>query len=162
MYVDIKPPHRCIRVIYKAGQVYVNPMVDESKAARRLRRRQVGEDDSPKGEATAAAAADDSSSSPEEEYWFDAASPRRPQIKKHLRTSGQRHGAARRGGADSKTKRIFHKFEPQEERRVPSATPNSLQVRSSIVPTDYLILTADLAYLLALTRKSSKFINGGH
>ena len=130
MYVDIKPPHRCIRVIYKAGQVYVNPMVDESKAARRLRRRQVGEDVSPEGEA----AADDSSSSssPEEEYWFDAASPRRPQIKKHLRTSGQRHGAAARrgGGADSKTKRIFHKFEPQEERRVPSATPNSLQVRS--------------------------------
>ena len=28
VYVDIKPPHRCVRVIYKPGQVYVNPMVD--------------------------------------------------------------------------------------------------------------------------------------
>ena len=106
-------------MIYKPGQVYVNPMVDEAKAAaRRMKRNQnnpcADDDDDHGGE-----------SSPEEEYWFDAASPRRPQIKKHLRTSGQR-GHARRGG-DGKAKRIFHKFEPQQERKVPSAAPNSSQ-----------------------------------
>ena len=63
-------------------------------------------------------------SSPDEEYWFDTASPRRPQIKKHLRTSTNKHSRAQ-----DKSKRIFNKFEPQAERKIPSANSTGSQVR---------------------------------
>ena len=62
-------------------------------------------------------------SSPDEEYWFDTASPRRPQIKKHLRTSTNKHSRAQ-----DKSKRIFNKFEPQAERKIPAANSTGSQV----------------------------------
>jgi len=64
-------------------------------------------------------------SSPDEEYWFDTASPRRPQIKKHLRTSTNKHSRAQ-----DKSKRIFNKFEPQAERKIPSANSTGSQPSS--------------------------------
>ena len=110
VYIDIKP-HRCIRVIYKPGDVFVD--------------------------STPADHNNESSSSDDDEYWFETASPRRPQIQKQ------------NSNFKKDKKRIFHKFEPQAKRQIPAtndppvtgfasgnSSGNRLQRKTIKVPTD--------------------------